>query len=177
MTVWTRWLALAVLATASVWWLSGCSGTTDKKDAAKGGDHKEGDHKKGDEHKGGQHAAGDHDDKPLTEKDVVMPASFKAGVARLEVLNDKIGHHIEHGGLAKVHRVAEEMALVAKKMKELAQNDVAEASRAEAGRLCNEVAGYYKPIDEAADAGKKAETEAVHKKLGAAIAQLKGLAK
>ncbi len=106
-----------------------------------------------------------------------MPDSFKAGVARLEELHKTIDHHIEHGELPKVHRVAEEMKLVANKMKELAQMDVAEDQRVEAGRLCNEIAGYFTPIDEAADAGKKGETEAIHKKMGAAIAKLKALAK
>ena len=51
------------------------------------------------------------------------------------------------------------------------------AVRVEAGRLCNEIAGFFKPIDEAADAGKKAETEAIHKKMGEAIGKLKGLVK
>ena len=50
-------------------------------------------------------------------------------------------------------------------------------SQTEAGRLCNEVAGYYKPIDEAADAGKKAETEAIYKKMVTAVEKLKALAK
>lgn len=186
-----HWLALAVLATASVWGLSGCTGATtsptartdSRKDAEhKGTEHKDADHKdhKGTEHKdhkGTEHKDGHDHDKPLTEKDVTMPDSFKAGVARLEELHKKIEHQIEHSELAKVHRVAEEMALVAKKMKELAQKDVPEDKQVEAGRLCNEVAGYFKPIDEAADAGKKGGTEAIHKKMGKAIENLKGLAK
>ncbi len=184
MKAWTRLIALALLAVASVWWLSGCSGTAtsppskaaDKKDGDKHDDHKDKDkNHKDKDHK--DHKDKDHHDKPLTEKDVQMPKNFKEGVGRLEELHKTIHHHVEHGELAKVHRTAEEMKLVANKMKELAQTDVAEDKRAEAGRLCNEVAGYYKPIDEAADAGKKAETEAIHKKMGAAIDKLKALAK
>jgi hypothetical protein len=171
----TRWLALALLATASLWWLTGCPGTPsptgDKPDKQASGDHKDSDHKHGD-HKDGQ----DHD-KPLTEKDVKMPESFKAGVARLEELHKQIAHLIEHGELAKVHRVAEEMALVARKMKELAPGGVAEDKLTEAGRLCNEVAGYFPPIDAAGDAGNKAETETIHKKMGATIGKLKALAR
>lgn len=181
MKAWTRWVALLILAAVSVWSLGGCSktdthpathptGGSGTEPAHKDGDHKDGDHKDGD-HKDG------HDEKPLTEKDVKMPESFKAGVARLEELNKTIEHHIEHGELAKVHRVAEEMALVAKKMKELARKDVPEDKQTEAGRLCNEVSGYYKPIDEAADAGKKPETEAIYKKMVAAVEKLKDLAK
>ncbi len=189
-----RWLALALLATASVWWLTGCTPTAPSHPATKTASSKDGDHKdhKGTEHQDGDHKDhkdgtqkgsghdhkdGDHGDKALTEKDVKMPANFKEGVGRLEELNNKIDHHIEHGELDKVHRVAEEMALVAKKMKELAQKDVAEDKRADAGRLCNEVAGYYKPIDEAADAGKKKETEDLHKKMVEAVGKLKDLAK
>lgn len=179
------WITLGLLAMSSVLWLSGCSdnkGTPPagggpggsppaqtKEDAHK--DHADGDHKEG-AHK---HAEGGHDDKPLTEKDAKMPASFKAGVARLEELHETIEHQIEHGELAKVHRTAEEMALVAKKMKELARHDLPEDRQTEAGRLCNEVAGYFGPIDEAADAGKKPETQAIHKKMAEAIAKLKAL--
>ena len=71
----------------------------------------------------------------------------------------------------------EEMALVAKKMKGLASKELPEDKQTDAGRLCNEVAGYYKPIDEAADAGKKPETEAIEKKMADAIGKLKALQK
>ncbi len=117
----------------------------------------------------------DHHDKALTEKDVKMPATFKAGVARQEELHKSIGDLIQKGELAKVHRVAEEMTLIAKKMKSLAQTGVKEDKLVDAGKLCNELAGYYKPIDEAADAGKKADTEAIHKKMAETIMKLKDL--
>jgi len=201
MRPWNRWFALTLVAAASVWWLSGCSGKKgsssaappkdgkDHKDHKDGKDHSAAGHKDG--HKEGHadhkeaghghakdaHKDGHHHDKALTEKDVKMPDSFKAGVARLEELHKHINHQIEHGELPKVHRTAEEMALVAKKMKELARKDIAEDHLVEAGQLLNEVAGYFKPIDEAADAGKKAETEAIHKKMGETIAKVKALAK
>ena len=197
---WTGWLGLALLATASVAWLSGCGGTAttpSKADKGKPAEHKDGDHKETGQkdgghkeaghaeaghkeggHKEGGHKEGGHDEKPLTEKDVKMPDSFKAGVTRLEELHKKIHHEIEEeGGLKHVHRIAEEMALVANGTKKLAAKDLPEDKQTEAGRLCNEVAGYYKPIDEVADAGKKAETEAIHKKMGTAIEKLKGLLK
>lgn len=149
----TRWLALALLAMASLCLASGYgqSATADKdKD--------------------------DHD-KPLTEKDVKMPDSFKAGVGRLEELHKKIHHLIEDDKLSKVHRVAEEMALVANRTKKLGAKDLPEDKQADAGKFCNEVAASYKTIDEAADAGKKAETVAIHKKMGTAIENLKKLLK
>lgn len=176
MNPWTRFLALALLTTASLSWLGGCTGTQPdaKKDQTEHNGHKEGDHK---DHKDEAHKDGHDHDKPLTEKDVQMPDSFKAGVTRLEELHKTIEYQIEHGELAKVHRVAEEMALVARKMKELAQKDVPQDKQVEAGRLCNEVIGYFRPIDEAADAGKKAETQAIHEKMGKTIGNLKALAK
>lgn len=80
---------------------------------------------------------------------------------------------IEHNELADVHPVAEEMAIVARKMKELAASDIAEDRRTDAGRLCNDVAGYFTPIDEAADSDNKAETSAIHKQMAATISKLK----
>ena len=178
MNRWTKWLGVAVLAAASITWLSGCSKTpttSNKADKSKEAAHKEGEPKEGG-HKEAGHKEGGHDEKALTEKDVKMPDSFKAGVSRLEELHQKIHHEIEEeGGLKHVHRIAEEMALVATGTKRLAGKDLPGDKQTEAGRLCNEVAGYYKSIDEAADAGKKAETQAIHKKMGTAIEKLKGL--
>ena len=136
-------------------------------------------------HTAEEHAAMEHHDEDhehehggeaLTEQDVSLPTSFSAGVARLAELHENIEHLIEHGELADVHRVAEEMALVARKMKELAAHDIAESDRTEAGRLCNEIANYFRPIDEAADAGKKDETMAIHHQMAATIQKLRGLA-
>ena len=170
-----RGSSLALLAASLIWWLSGCSGKTDTIPSSKANTHKEGDHKESGDKEGG-HKEGGHDEKPLTEEDVKMPASFQTGVTRLEELHKKIGEEIDEGQLKHVHRLAEEMKLVASKMKALAQKDLSADKRVEAGRLCNEVAGTYPPIDEAADAGKKAETVALHKKMGEAVAKLKGLA-
>jgi hypothetical protein len=176
MSAWTRSLTLAVLAAASTWWLSGCSGKPTEKpaDHHQDGDKRDGDHKDGDKK---DHKDGDHD-KPLTEKDVKMPETFIAGVARLEELHKGIDHHIEHGELDKVHRTAEEAALVARGMKKLAAKEIADdAKQADAIKLCEEVARFYKPLDEAADANKKAETIALHKQMGETIGKLKALIK
>ncbi|GEM_PF-6943907 len=199
-----RCLMFALLAVAALAWTSGCSDKTKETkapavkgdklvEARKEGDHKDhkqdGDNKKDGDHKDHKKDADhkdhkkdghkdDHDhDKPLTEKDVKMPDSFKAGVARLDELHKKIHHLIEDNQLGKVHRVAEEMALVANGTKRLAAKDLPEDKQTEAGRFCNEVASSYRTIDEAADAGKKAETEAIHKKMGAAVENLKKLTK
>ncbi len=173
---------LTVVAAAAVFALlplAGCSNQpadTKKADEKQHDDHAKDEHEKGDQHGSDHHEHG-HDEKALTEKDVKLPESFAAGVARLKELHDDIGHLIEHDELADVHRVAEEMAIVARKMKELAARDVLEDKRTDAGRLCNEVAGYFNPIDEAADAGKKDETTAVHKQMATAIEELEALTK
>ena len=124
-----------------------------------------------------EHHEPEHGSEALTEADVKMPESFAAGVARLSELHQKINDLIEHDELADVHRVAEEMAILARKMKELASRDIVEDNRTEAGRLCNEIAGYFSPIDEAADAGKKDETVAIHHQMAETIAKLEGLSK
>ena len=159
--------------------VSGCSGkpaapgapessTKDKTDHHADG-HVPADHDHADAHS--------HEDHSLTDKDVKMPATFNEGLTRLSEPHGKIDHLIEHGELGDVHRVAEEIALVAKQMKELARKDLPEDKQTEAGRLCNELAGYFKPIDAAGDAGNKAETQAIHEKMGTAIEKLKSLAK
>lgn len=122
-----------------------------------------------------EHHDADHHGAALKPEDVKMPESFAAGVARLTELHQKINQLIEHNELADVHRAAEEMAIVARKMKELASKDIAEDSRTEAGRLCNEIAGYFNPIDEAADAGKKDETVTIHHQMAETISKLEAL--
>jgi hypothetical protein len=157
----------------------GCSNQpadTKKADEKQHDGHAKDEHAKGDHHDKGHHDDGHHG-KPLTEQDMKLPASFTAGVARLTELHKNIDHLIEHDELEDVHRTAEEMAIVARNMKELAAKDLAEDKRTDAGRLCNEVAGFYKPIDEAADAGKKDETIAIHKQMATAIGRLEALMK
>lgn len=169
-----RGLVLIVFAVAVVGWLGGCSSGTKPASPAKTPKetHKD-DHGKKEDGKKDDHAH----DKKLTEKDVKMPGSFKEGVERLEELQRKIHHQIEDNELKHVHRTAEEMRLVALKTKELAQKDVTEDRLAEAGKACNEIAASFEPIDKAADGGKKAEVEALHKNVGDAIKKLKVLVK
>ena len=127
--------------------------------------------------KHGEDREHEHGGEALTEQNVTLPTSFAAGVARLTELHEKIEHLIEHNELHDVHRVAEEMAIVARKMKELAANDIPEDMRTDAGRLCNQIAGYFNPIDEAADAGKKDETMVIHMQMADTIGKLEALTK
>ncbi len=165
-------VALIVLTVA----VSGCDKPTEtdgnKASGAAGTPHEEhGDHKDGD------HKDGDHETKAFTDADIKMPGTFADGIARLEELNQTIEHHIEGNLLSDVHHVAEEMALIARKMKEYARTSLKVDQQTEAGRLCNEIAGFYPSIDEAADAGKKPETTAIHKQMTDSIAKLKALQK
>lgn len=139
--------------------------------------HSADEHASGDHHDGGHHAGHDHAAKALTEEDVKTPDSFAAGVTRLKELHQKINDLIEQNKLADVHRTAEEMAIVARKMKPLAARDIAEDKRTDAGRLCNDIAGYFSPIDEAADAGKKDETMKIHMQMADTIDKLVSLTK
>ena len=122
------------------------------------------------------HEDGEHHGQALSEDDVAMPSSFTDGVARLEELHANIEQLIEGEQLADVHRVAEEMALVAKHMKSLARTDVAEDEQTEAGRLCNQVAGFFGPIDEAADGGDEKGTREIHKQMQEAVVKLRTIA-
>ena len=163
---------------AALAWAAGCSKQSAAPQATSGkssstNDHQADEHQAADHHEGdSEHAHGGH---AMSEADVSLPATFSGGVTQLAELHKKIGELIEHGELAEVHHAAEEMAIIARKMKELAQRDVDEGSRTEAGRLCNEVAGYFEPIDQAADAGNKTETVSIHKQMAATLARLQEL--
>lgn len=183
-------LSTALTALALTVWIAGCTDNSPKPaqpaPPAEHDDH-EGGHAPGEEHSdehdghdaheqpghGGEEHA--HGGEALTERDIEMPTSVAAGVERLEALHAAIAKQIDEKELDHVHRTAEEMALVAKGVKKLAANDVPEDKLTEVGRLCNEIAGYYPPIDEAADSGKAAETTQIHEKMGKAIERLKEL--
>lgn len=182
-----RSLSTALTALALTIWIAGCTDNSPKPaqpaPPAEHDDHGDHDHAPGDEHEEHaaheQHAQGGeehgHAGEALTEHDVEMPTSVAAGVERLEALHAEIARQIEEKELDHVHRTAEEMALVAKGVKKLAANEVPEDKLTEAGRLCNEIAGYYPAIDEAADAGKAVETTRIHDNMGKAIERLKEL--
>ena len=173
-------LASAAVAAFALPIYVGCSKPSAKSTTSAHEDHDghtADEHAAADHHDAGHEEHHDHDGQALTEESVKMPESFAAGVARLKELHEGINHLIEQNKLADVHHSAEEMAILARKMKPLAARDVLEDKRAEAGRLCNDIAGYFSPIDEAADAGKKDETIAIHKQMADTIGKLDALSK
>lgn len=169
-------LAIAALAAFAMPIYVGCSKQAPSP-APTATAHEEHEGHSADEHAAAGHIDADHEHEhgghALTEESAKTPESFAAGVARLKELHQEINHLIENNELADVHPVAEEMAIVARKMKGLASRDIAENNRLEAGQLCNDIAGYFTPIDEAADSGNKAETSAIHKQMAATISKLK----
>lgn len=167
---------VAIVAVTLALPMAGCSNQSAEKKAASpppSDEHHEKDHAAADGHD--EHQEHAHSGESLTENDVTLPTSFAAGTTRLAELQKKIQELIDKNDLGSVHHAAEEMAIVARKMKQLAAQDVSEDMRTEAGRLCNEVAGYFQPIDEAADAGNKAETVAIHKQMAATIGKLEAM--
>jgi hypothetical protein len=164
---------LAVTAFA-ILLVAGCSNETSTPQAPTSVErdgHATADH----DHAASDAAGHEHGGPPLSEDDVKTPDSFAAGVARLKELHQQISDLIENNKLSNVHRTAEEMAIVARKMKPLAARDISEDRRADAGRLCNEIVNYFRPIDEVADAGKKDETVAIHNQMGETISKLEEL--
>ncbi|HQU42290.1 MAG: hypothetical protein B7Z73_01230, partial [Planctomycetia bacterium 21-64-5] len=134
-------LSLSLTALALIAWCSGCTDNQPRgpqaAPQAEQDDH-EGDHAHapGEEHDGEHDEHGHshehdgqthtHHDVALTEQDIDMPASVDGGVQRLEELHGQIARQIDEKELDHVHRAAEEMALVAKGLKRLAADQVAE---------------------------------------------------
>lgn len=170
----------SLLAIALAPWCIGCGENAPRPPQnAAPAEHGHDDHEDGHEHSH-DHGAGEmhehpHGGEALTEKDIEMPTSVDAGVDRLDELHGQIAQQIESKELSHVHHTAEEMALVAKALKKLAPNVVEDDKLTEFGRLCNDIADCYQPIDEAADAGKAAETTEIHAKMGKDIQRLKEL--
>ena len=165
-----------ILIIATAFWLSGCSDKSGKP--APGSDATAPAGQAHEDHDSHAHEDQDsHAEAPLTENDVELPSSFTKGIDRLEALHHEIEQEIEANQLSKVHRTAEELALVAKRMKQLARNEIDEQKQADVGRLCNQLAALFPTIDEVADAGEKAETKQFSAEIEGIIGKLRDLAR
>lgn len=102
-----------------------------------------------------------------------MPGTYPAAVAKAEGYLKEIRSLIDKGDLDKVHGVAEKISQICERLPGIAAKD----HRAEIEKICKETIALFKEIDDAADAGKKAETEAAYKKYAEKIAALKKHAK
>lgn len=109
---------------------------------------------------GGDHAhgpGGAHTGTPLTDADVAATPTLADCVRALEQLGMTLDAHVHAGTLAKVHRVAEEAAIVATRAVEKVQAEVAADRRMEATKAARAVAALFPDLDKAGDSGHQDE--------------------
>ena len=104
---------------------------------------------------------------------VTVPDHYGEAVEKCEELSGKIGSLISSGKLSEVHAVAADITKIAEQLPALAKKDLKPSMLKEVNIKAKELAGMFDEIDEAADAGKKKETIALHKKMKGLIAHLK----
>lgn len=102
-----------------------------------------------------------------------VPKDFPGAIAKIEEHLKAIDALIAANDLDKVHASAEKISHVAEGLGALAPKD----DKAEVEKVAKEIVGLFKAIDDAADAGKKADTVAVVAKYRAKVAELKKHAK
>ena len=92
----------------------------------------------------------------------------------IDELREQIEHLIESGKLSDVHPPAQHISLIAKRLPELAKKSgIAEEHWKDINTQSRDLANLFDEIDEAADAGKKSETEAAFAKMVKLIDSLK----
>ena len=103
---------------------------------------------------------------------VEVPDDYAHAVEKCEELSKEIDELIAEGHLDDVYGVANNIVKIAEKLPELAQKDLSPGMLKEVNIAAKSLAGMFSEIDNAADAGNKAETIAVHKKMKGLIADL-----
>ncbi len=101
-----------------------------------------------------------------------VPEHYSAAVEECARLSRQIDEHIAEGHLDDVHPIAADIQKIAEKLPALAQDDLPADLLREVNIKAKELAGMFAEIDEAADAGKKEETVAIHNRMKALIADL-----
>jgi hypothetical protein len=113
----------------------------------------------------------------VNAKGFVYPAAgakdYSGALAKIEEHLKAIDALIAASDLDKVHSSAEKISHVAETLPALAPKD----DKAEVEKIAKEIIALFKEIDDAADAGKKAETIKVVAKYRAKVAELKKHAK
>ncbi len=102
-----------------------------------------------------------------------VPKDFSGALAKIEEHLKAIDGLIAANDLDKVHSSAEKISHVAEGLPALAPKD----DKAEVEKVAKEIVALFKEIDDAADAGKKAETVTVVGKYRSKVAELKKHAK
>ena len=197
-----QWFCTFTVLGAMAVWLLGCGGssTPPKSTTPPGGtqakpdthdDHaaakhdesgqKEGEHKETG-HKEGGHAEGHKEGHGHSEADmkaaVAKLANYAEAMHEIDEHREEIEHLIEGGKLGDVHPPAQHIAMIAKRLPELAQKSgVPQEHWKEINTQSRDLANLFDEIDEAGDAGKKPETEAAFAKMVKLIDSLKTHAK
>lgn len=104
---------------------------------------------------------------------VDVPQHYGAAVAKCEELSRKIDTLISKGDLSDVHEAAAGIKKIAERLSALAQQDLPPEKLRDVNVNARKLAGMFGKIDEAADAGRKNDTIAVHKEMRVLIAKLK----
>lgn len=166
---------LPITAALAVW-LSGCGGgSSEPKQAAApsasshSDDHADGKHADG-KHADGKHAEGEHAHGGHSAEEmkaaVAKLETYADGIHELGELQEEIEHLIKDDKLSAVHPPAEHISLIAKRLFELARKSgIAEEHWRDINTQSRELASLFDAVDEAADAGKKPETEAAVAKM------------
>jgi hypothetical protein len=141
------------------------------------GEHKEAGHDDG-EHKEAGHAEGHKEGHGHSEADakaaVAKIASYAEAMHEIDEHREEIEHLIESGKLGEVHPPAQHIAMIAKRLPELAQKSgVPQEHWKDINTQSRDLANLFDEIDEAGDAGKKPETEAAFAKMVKLIDSLK----
>lgn len=151
------------------------------------GEHKEAAHAEG-EHHGAAHKEGAHAEKHAHAEGhghseaemkarVEKLASYAEAMHEIDELREQIEHRIESGKLAEVHPPTELISRIAKRLPELAsKSGIARENWKDINTQSRDLANLFDEIDEAADAGKKPETEAAFAKMVKLIDSLKAFA-
>lgn len=109
-----------------------------------------------------------------------MPENYADAVAGIEHHTETIQKAIKDGKLDTLHKHGEEVKMLALMLAKLASkpdSKVAEGDIKEINLTAKKLAATYEPLDEAGDAGKKAESQKVCDEIVALTAVLKKFVK
>lgn len=167
--MWTRLTGMSFVAAMSLGLVIGCSSEAPKPVTPAPESHAE--HAPADGHKA-EHADGHkegHGHGASAEEmqaEVAKLASYAEAIHEIGEHREEIEHLIKDDKLDKVHPSAEHISLIAKRLFELARTSkVSEEHWKDINTQSRELANLFDEVDEAADAGKKPETEAAVAKM------------
>jgi len=117
-------------------------------------------------HVEGEHREAGHGSEAEMKAAVEKLASYPDAMHAIEELREHIEHLIKEDKFADVHPPAQHISLIAKRLPELAQkSNVPSEHLKDINTQSRDLANLFDEIDEAADAGKRPETEAAFAKM------------